>query len=205
MRRPFIVVAAAALVTLAGVGPAQAKGPDRATISGPGIDTMQITFPGPDGALEALLRDTRFWQGVQGPGWRADPPAGDLGPEYMVIYRVPDLHNPDSGKADTIRQAVYPFAEAGPVVFMPTGQTMYDTAMPAGWLLANERLTGTLTGLGASRSAVEPASDPVAAVSAATESDDGSARPWALAAVGAGVVALGAAALVHTRRRAGRA
>ncbi len=201
MRRPILVVAAitAAFVLLAVGTPATAKGPDSATISGPGIGTKQLTMDGTDHSLVSLERITRLWGGA-GALWEEDAPAGDLGPRFDLIYHVPDLHVPRKGRL--IHQQLYPFAIAGPVVFMPEGQVMYDMAMPTGWLSTGRQLTAIVQRLGGTARAVDsPSNGP------ATHANDASGnRPtWGLVAGGAaGATLIAAATAALLRRRVTR-
>jgi hypothetical protein len=209
LRRTLAVLAATVIVTLAGGGSAHAKGPDQATVSGPGIDTTQLTMDDPLRRLERLLQATRFWDSVEMPAWEADPPPGDLGAAFTVVYNVPDVHDPGGAKPDSIRQEIYPFAASGPVVYLPPDQTVFDTSLAAGWIAADDRLVGLLTALGASRTATtdggsQPTLSPAAHTPAEAD-DSGSAWGPTAAATVAGVLALGAVvALVRIRRRAAR-
>jgi hypothetical protein len=208
LRRILAVLAAAVIVVLAGSGSAQAKGPDHATISGPGIGTTRLTMDDPDRSLDRLLQLTRFWESAERPAWDADPPAGDLGAAYTVTYHVPDLHDPGGAKPDSVRQDIYPFAESGPVVYLAPGQTVYDTDLAAGWFAADDRLVGVMTELGVSRTATDgkTQSELTRTAHSTTEADDsGTAWGPVAAATVAGVLVLGVAGLIHTRRRAGRA
>jgi hypothetical protein len=210
LRRILAVLATVVIVTLAVGGPAHAKGPDRATVSGPGIGTTQLTMEGdPLRRLERLLEATSFWDSIEAIDWEAEPPTGDLGARYTVTYHVPDVHDPGGAKPDSISQELYPFAESGPVVHLPSGQTVFDTPLAAGWIPADDRLVGLLTALGATPTATESGSQPALAPAAhASDAADDSGSTWGpvAAATVAGVLLLGVVVgLVRARRRAGPA
>jgi hypothetical protein len=169
MRRLAAVLFAAALVLLMLQTPAAAKGPNYATIVGPGIGTLKLTWEGHEQSFNDLVETTRFWDGAGVAAWHVDRPAGDLGPRFALTYHVPDHHRPSSGKATLIRQELYPYASGGPVVYMPEGQTMYGVDMPYGWLATDQRLTEVVDRLGgtsrepSAERAVEPAAHETAA------------------------------------------
>jgi hypothetical protein len=118
--------------------PAQAKGPDRATLTGPGLEKpLVFSGYGADGKapLGLLTQQGGFW--VQAFGGAAAgagqgmvlaaKPKGVLGPRYLVVYRVP------GGKARSfIRQELYPYA-AQPVSFMPEQRFWQTRTAPGGW------------------------------------------------------------------------
>ncbi|HYJ70085.1 MAG TPA: hypothetical protein VEX15_20715 [Nocardioidaceae bacterium] len=195
-RRALAVAFITAFFLVAFGTPATAKGPDSATISGPAIRTTQLTWDGPH--LESFLQATRFWDATVPAGWENDPPDGDLGPRFDVVYHVPDLDLP-SRKGQLVRQELYPFAAAGPVVHMAEGQTMYGIDLASGWLSTDRRLTAVVKRLGGTAQPVL-ASPIEAAAHEETVSSEGPA--WRLAAVGAvGTVLVATAMAVLLRRR----
>ena len=85
--------------------PAQAKGPDRATLTGPGLK-KPLVFSGygsdGKGPLGLLTQNGGFWvqsfgvaaDGVNQGKVLAEKPTGNLGPRYLVVYRVPGPKTP---------------------------------------------------------------------------------------------------------------
>ena len=128
---------AAALIALAAIPTASAKGPTHAELTGPGLG-HPIVFNGyGEGG------GTGFGRFVEGVGWfpamfgqQPSPmltarPGGALGPAYSVRYRVPTGSRPA-----TIVQTLYPFATGGTVVYTKPGQRLFGTATPGGWFRA---------------------------------------------------------------------
>jgi len=143
---------------LALAGPAAAKGPDQATVAGPGLDDGQITFasgggdPGSGTPFAAFVDGTGFFPALFGQSpdpMLAERPSGDLGPVYRVTYRVP---GPEGGTF-TIRQELYPYAGSGPVTYTPPGQRIFDTTSRGGWFAAPPSFKQTLVAVGFPRSA----------------------------------------------------
>src|SRR5437867_4653937 len=90
---------------------AAAKGPDRASISGPGLShPVTIEGDGESGssALGVLAGEGGFFAqmyGATGPGTLRARPKLKLGPRYQVTYRVPGQDG-----ASTVQQDLYPYA-----------------------------------------------------------------------------------------------
>src|SRR5436305_10566149 len=130
-RLPLAVAAGALLVPAA----AQAKGPDRARITGPGLDhAIVLSGVGEDatGPLGALTMAGGFFDTVfgQAPDTRlGHRPSGDLGPRYLVLYRVPG----PSGNS-TLRQDLYPYGAGGPVTHMRSLQRFWGGLTAGGWV-----------------------------------------------------------------------
>ena len=135
MRKLVLLLCVAGLVLAA---PAQAKGPDRATLTGPGLETpLRFSGYGEDGrsTLGLLAQEGGFWvQVFGGTAAGADQgrmlarrPQGALGPRYLVVYRVPG-----GGTPNLIRQELYPFA-GEPVSFMPRQRFWGSHTTPGGW------------------------------------------------------------------------
>lgn len=190
MKRLLALAAALAAVFAL---PAAAKGPSKATITGPGLDRPIVLSGDAEGNLSS-----RFGQLVERTGWFAEvfrqtpdstsrvPPQGKLGPRYDAVYLVPD----GNGVTSRIRQELYPFAAAGPVTHVRPGQPIFGMATHGGWYRSPFSLRRTLVSLGF------PARDP-----SPKESGLGGGA-WA--GIGAGVaLMLGAAVAVVTRRRRG--
>lgn len=126
------------LLGLVLAAPAQAKGPDRATVAGPGLaEPLVFSFSRPGTApLGLLAQEGGFWAQAfgapagethdQGRLMAAKPP-GNLGPRYTVVYRVP--RSPET--SSLIRQELYPYA-AKPVSHMDK-QRLWNRTVPGGW------------------------------------------------------------------------
>src|SRR3954452_20831988 len=130
MRR--ICTAAIALLVLALVPAAFAKGPSEARISGPGIGKAIVVggdaesrSPSDFGALVEGLGFFAAAFGQQPDPMLARPPRGELGPRYVVTYHVPT----GEASAVDITQDVYPYADGGPVTYMRPGQPLFGTAI----------------------------------------------------------------------------
>jgi hypothetical protein len=138
-------VALALVVALA--GPAQAKGIQSATITGPGLDEP-IDFSPPDGDGGDLAALTAVWEAMPGqPRTSAlmdEAPTRQLGPQYRITWRF--LIGPDD--VTTIRQDLYPYADGGPLVHTPAGQPIFDQSTSGGWREAPVALRDRLRALG---------------------------------------------------------
>ena len=186
----------------------------------PGSGTALANLAEAAGVFSLLFED--------GPGGAiANPPPGARGPRYTITWTFPN----GAGGADKVRQSVWPYAAGGPLTFMAAGQPVLDTTTTGGWYRAGDDLRQTLITLGLPRrqplatSATPGASagaagsaSPGGAGSAAagavdnrTQEPSGSATPPhrgaepgtgpLKAALVAGVVLVGAAALVRAARR----
>jgi hypothetical protein len=131
--------------------PAQAKGPDRATITGPGLERPLVFSYGHAGtpSLGLLTEKGGFWAqafgastGVGRGRMLAARPTGDLGPRYLVVYRVP--RSPETWSL--VRQELYPYA-AKPVSHMAK-QRLWTRTVPGGWYQLGRGLKATLIGAG---------------------------------------------------------
>ncbi len=200
-RRTLVVTFAVAVVTLAVGAPATAKGPSSATVSGPGIGTTSIGWNRPDQhSLGTLMETTFLWDATgmtdapQAADWVPQPPSGELGPKYTVVYHF--------GRDTAIRQDVYPFADADPVVYTAPGQSMYDTRVQSGWRVTSASLTAVLEGLGADPevAARQAAITPAAQATAAQTDDSGPVWPWIAAGATGVFVLFGVGALWRTRQ-----
>jgi hypothetical protein len=137
------------LLALCLASPAHAKGPDRATLTGPGLGRpLVFSGYGADGLapLGLLTKKAGFWRQVFGPSaavaddgraLRAKP-EGDLGPRYTVVYRVPG-----PGAASLIRQELYPYARH-PVSYMPQQRFWQTRTAPGGWYRWGDGLEAAL-------------------------------------------------------------
>jgi hypothetical protein len=138
MKRPLLLLLAVAALAVPSV--AAAKGPDQATITGPGLDApLSISGTEGSGDLGVLVQGVGFFPAAfdQSP----DPmlnkrPAAYLGPRYQIVYRVPGPHR----VTDTLRQDVYPYAKGGPVSYMKPGQPFWEQQTRGGWFRGTAEL-----------------------------------------------------------------
>ncbi|HZC30341.1 MAG TPA: hypothetical protein VE261_02415 [Gaiellaceae bacterium] len=178
MRKVLVLATAGALVALAATAPASAKGPSTASLTGPGLDrALPVKGFGEGGTgtpLGSLVMSGGYFPQVF--GQTPDPttrmrPAGDLGPRYRVVYRVP---GPTA--TSTIVQDVYPYAKPRPVTHMPAGQRFWGgMRTKGGWFVSDARLEQVLVRVGL------PKSPPVSG---------GGSFPWTWTAAGAAAVLL---------------
>jgi hypothetical protein len=136
------------LVVLAFPAAALAKGPDYATISGPGISgSIRIDGDGEGGntgtPLGALVAYGGYASQVFG-HHPADPttrarPQGRLGARYHIVYSVPTPTGRHSIDAD-----FYPHATPRPVTYMKPGQPFFEMHTYGGWYVAKPGLKRTL-------------------------------------------------------------
>lgn len=153
MKRMLVCAATLALLLAA---PALAKGPSRAKISGPGLKGGGISLKssgGGDPSSGTTLGDLTELGGFfpAAYGLVPDPmlknrPAGELGPKYMVVYRVP---GPDA-TTSTIRQSLYPYARPDPLTYTKPGQSFWGgrQGTHGGWYVAPQSLKSRLIDAG---------------------------------------------------------
>jgi hypothetical protein len=183
VKRSTLLVACAALVA---AGAAQAKGPDRATIDGPGIAKPLVLKGDSESGSQAASPFFRFVQDVgffpavfpQTPNPMLPArPKGRLGPRYSIVYRVPA---PDR-KFLRLTQDLYPYASGGPVTYMPSGQTIFGMRTFGGWYRAAPDAKVRILALGL------PAQAPDSGLSGGAWAGIGVGGLLALAAAGFGV------------------
>jgi hypothetical protein len=145
MKRMLVLCTVAAL-TLPTV--AVAKGPSGASIDGPGTgDALKFSSDeSGGGTLGTLTEQTGIFPALF--GQTPDPmqksrPQGDLGPRYTITWTVPT----GEGKADRVKQDVYPYATP-PLTYMAPGQEIFDTETRGGWFRSDEGLKQTLVAAG---------------------------------------------------------
>lgn len=168
------------LLALVFAAPAHAKGPDRATLTGPGLE-QPIVFSGygSDGKapLGLLAQEGGFWEQVFGLGAAGDQPGrllerrpgGPLGQRYLVVYRVPG----GGPTPSLIRQELYPYA-AQPVSFVPRQRFWRTRTAPGGWYRLGPSLKPALIEAG-----LPPAPDSCAVTTSAFPSGKyGTSRLW---------------------------
>jgi hypothetical protein len=161
MRRLLIIVAAAAVVVLGTATPAVAKGPDRATITGPELAEPIVVAgggePGMAGHLSDLAQKSGLFPAMFGTSGAmpllAHQPAGRLGPKYALVYRVPAGDDTRS-----VRQDLYPSAAGGPLTYTPAGQTVFGgSSVTSGWFRGEDGLGALLARLGVPGASGTPA------------------------------------------------
>jgi hypothetical protein len=164
MRIPVLLATVAAGVLALGA-PAAAKGVNGVTIDGDGLAAPIVhDLAAPNGrdlagpGLYAVAEDTGvhavIWSGGTD-GLVPDVPAGDLGPQLVLTWRLPT----SATHVALIEQEVYPYADGGPVVHTRAGQPTYPGDHTAGgWLHAPDSLVTALQRLGVpTRAALEAA------------------------------------------------
>ena len=191
MRRTLPAVAALAAVLLL-PGPAAAKGPSAASISGPGLDhAISIEGYG-EGANASPLGILVEQGGFFAQAFEQTPsstsrrrPSARLGPRYVVTYTVPGGSSGDS----TLHQDLYPYAANGPASYMAPNQTFWETQKtPGGWFRGNVQLRQMLVKAGL------PARAP-------SQREARAGRLGVALETGAGVAAAAAALALFYRRR----
>jgi len=151
MRRQ-VVFAFAVVTVLAVAAPALAKGPTRATLSGPGLESaIAVTGEGEGGtgtALGALVDSGGYFAQVFGetPARTSRrSPAGTRGTRYTVVYVVPGPNNVTS----RLVQYVFPYAKPAPLTYMPARQRLWEGRRThGGWYRSTAALTRLLVRLG---------------------------------------------------------
>jgi len=144
----LVVIAALALPAVA-----LAKGPSAASISGPGIGTIDISGDAENGVGSTFSRVTDgagFFAAVYRP--EPDPmlrtrPQVQLGPRYRIAWALPT----SAGKS-TLYQDVYPYAKPYAVTYMRPGQTFYGgMTTQGGWFVGGVELKQALVAAGLPR------------------------------------------------------
>lgn len=156
-------------------GPAWGKGPESATITGPGLDEPIEVF-GTDGEsapsyLVIALTDLTYLWDTSNAGMTPEaPPDGTLQERYTLTWRMfgPSEEDEDGDEADyTVRQDLYPNAFGGPRVHVHPSEFL---GTDGGWFEAGPALRDTLAALGVPVTGIEASTalaDHEAAVSGA--------------------------------------
>lgn len=203
--------------------PALAKGPSQARITGPGLAHPIVLSgggePGQPDRLATLASQTSLFAVLFGAAsslpqparLRAAPPAAALGPGYALVYTVPGVTPPPGARYGRIRQELYPYAAAGPLVYTPPGQHGFGQAQQlAGWVRGTAGLSRMLARLGIPPRARAVAAQRAPRQPAARPAAGQQARPpfpgWlaAAAATAAALLLAGAAQWLRRHRRIGR-
>jgi hypothetical protein len=116
---------------------AAAKGPDQASISGPGLGKT-ITLSGGGESMSTKLGQITALAGFFPAAFDQIPnpmlksaPTRDLGPKYRIHYRVPG----PNGERFQIDQDLYPYARGGALTYTAPGQPIFDMTTRGGWFL----------------------------------------------------------------------
>lgn len=153
MWRRVAVSGTTVLLLLAIAGPAWAKGPEGASITGPGIsDPIVIEGVGEfsnGSEFSQFVEATGFWNlvfGADSTGSRfgevtTAPSTEDLGPSYIITWHLLD---------NRIPARVYPEAEGGPLVHLESGIPLvdFDTETLGGWFAAQPILLKLMSNYG---------------------------------------------------------
>lgn len=133
MKRVLFMLAAAA-ATLVFAAAAHAKGPSAGTIHGPGLG-KGLALRGPENKSSPFFRFVEaagFFPAVfpQSPDpMLSSRPTSELGPKYTIDYTVPG----PEGQTFRLTQALYPYADGGPVTYMRPGQPVFAVKTRGGW------------------------------------------------------------------------
>src|SRR5829696_3844764 len=131
MKRLLLLVAVAAIAMPA---TAFAKGPDEATITGPGL-AKAITITGAEELRSPIMtfaEATGFFPAVFGRDFSPMSPSrpkGDLGPKYTIDYNVPG----GDGTSFSLSQDLYPYAQPHAVTYTKPGQRIFDMETAGRW------------------------------------------------------------------------
>ncbi|MDH2427324.1 hypothetical protein [Sphaerisporangium sp. TRM90804] len=199
MRRTITVLAVLLAAILMG-GPAWAKGPDRATVSGPGLAGAVDVRPDREGR-SPFLDPLREASGIhlalfeEYPGTLAkERPEGDLGPRYRIAWHVPW-----TGDGLEVVQDVYPYATPRLAVHTAAQEGVERS----GWYAAPALLKATLVALGLPERppATPPAARPSPAATPAAAAGPSPALTIALPLAVGALAGAGVISLVTRRRR----
>jgi hypothetical protein len=147
-------VALVVAVALAVPTTATAKGPNSATIAGPGLaDPITFSGHGEPGGVSPFSRlvETSGLFAVFSSNWGTlteERPAGELGPRYTLTHVFAD-----PGGDAQIRQDVYPYATPSPLVYTEPKQRFFNGRTSGGWYEATGELTQVLVDAGLPRTA----------------------------------------------------
>jgi len=195
--RPLVLMATVGVVVALWASPAMAKGPDQATITGPGLDEPIVVSgygePGSGYELSELADGSGLFLVMFEP---ADPsvvseaPDGPFGPKFELTFRVPD----GDETASTVRQDIYPQAAGGPVTYTEAGQDVFGMTTRGGWYRTPPSFADLLERLGvpAAASSGQSQAEPVAAPEPGNPAAPASPRLPVAAIVAAAIVLAGA-------------
>jgi hypothetical protein len=203
MRRVAVLLISGAAAALL-AQPALGKGPIEATVEGPGLaaplqfgdwdDWGQEDALAPHQPIMQFAEATGFFPAAFGqvPSPMLDGrPEGNLGPRYVIRYRVPGPATDEF----RIVQDLYPYAKPNPVTYMPPKQPLFETGGTSGgwYAAANPAVAPLLSQLIDAGLPETPATG-----------GDRASFPWATAgalAAAAALLGLAVVAVVLVRRR----
>jgi hypothetical protein len=160
--RVLIVILGVVAALAASTGSALAKGIQRATVTGPKLESpLVFRMNDPYDGVEALVGETGIYPSL----FETEPnpvvqsqPVDELGPRYEIEYvmKVPGR------SAAVVHQDVYPYTPIGPVTHTAAGQPVIDGGTSVGgWYLSGPRLLPLLVSKGLPEPASDPASGPI--------------------------------------------
>lgn len=195
-KRTMIVLVVTIAIVVAIGGTAFAKGPESATITGPGIDEpielINVDYFDTDYTdhVKELMRQTSLWYATGGGSRISAEPAGTLGAAYTLTW-INSGPPGDLVDERTIRQLLYLHAEVGPIIHTPAQEGLEGWGPDVvGWFTAPDGLTDTLAALGVPVSASESIFDMSASIdpSAASPVEAEPTNPLGYLAVGFGLI-----------------
>jgi hypothetical protein len=201
VRTSFIL--ATVMMVVSSVTPAMAKGPQRATITGPELD-HEVSLGALDTAL--LAQGTDLLTSLSLPGCRHTDgcshqrPGGGLGPRFTITYTMLMPNRSGHEERSYVVQYVYPEARPKAVAYIPPGQHVSPWPATRSTWVVTERDLLSVAGIDASGSAA-PTAAPTSFAPAVPDPVEPSAASevW-LAAVIAGIITASALFLVIRRR-----
>jgi len=208
--RPLVrVLAQVAFITVVLFGfsdPVVAKGPESATITGPGIDRpIELTDTANIDLVVRLMEQTGLWYATGDLPQPLEEPAGELGPSYTLTW----INSGPPGESldkRTIRQIIYLDARNGPVIHTPAQEALQGWGPGlVGWFAAPSGLRDTLAELGVPVSAASSFSEAAIserAADMALPERESAGVFWYLGVVGIALV-VGFAGALGARRLAG--
>jgi hypothetical protein len=138
-RLSFVLVLLAALALPV---TAAAKGPDQASISGPGLGKT-IVLGGSGESMQTALGQVAMLAGFFPAAFQESPdpmldraPTKQLGPKYRIHYRVPGPNN----QTFRIDADLYPYAKGGALTYTQPGQRIFGMHARGGWFLGGTQL-----------------------------------------------------------------
>ena len=154
MRR--LGVATALSLSLCGLsGPSLAKGlePVEARITGPGLQAA-LVLRDPEGLGGARMTSLDLFSGQalhysyggRGRTLKSPVPPGERGPRYTIRWRLVPMLGGD--RTVTLRQELFPYAEPGPVLFLPESRWARRNQLATGWMRATPALRTNLQAWG---------------------------------------------------------
>lgn len=146
--RTFAGLVIMVMILFTDINLAVAKGPESATITGPGIEQpIELLNNTNMDLVVRLMEQTGLWYDT-GTSLSSKEPVGDLGPSYTLTWIN---SGPPSLSADdrTIFQQIYLDAENGPLIHTPPQESLQGWgAGVIGWFIAPGELKDTLIELG---------------------------------------------------------